>query len=231
MKIYLLRHAETDHNVKKVIQGSLDTTLNHIGHQQAQCLARRLDHIEPARIFCSDLCRCKETLAHVIPPDSKLAERITYTALLRERYMGELQGITKDEVDKLCRDAGKNKFDFGEGQQKLRERVKTFWEQEILPLYSGQLAHNGGTTEAGKECTVYICSHGGTLLMLTQQLVGTYGFGLDPELGPIRPSPNTAVTILNTITMRVEVFADISHLEQISAGEKDESAKLEVVDV
>lgn len=252
MKIYLLRHAETEHNLNKIIQGSIDTSLNHTGHEQAGCLAQHLASIHPSAIYCSDLKRCRETLQHVLDK-YKDKQNVVYTERLRERYMAELQGISKDEADRLCLQQEKTRYDFGEGTQALIDRVEGFWNQEILPLYR-QKKTNGCTSShsieaaereedtlqgsdrfeedsvSDNEETIFICSHGGTLLQLTKVLTSTFGFRLGPDQEIVRASPNTAITILDTTTMTVERLADISHLEQLSTEEKKETAKLEVVD-
>lgn len=229
MKILLLRHAETDHNLAKIIQGSLDTVLNADGHEQAECVAKRLEHIKPLAIYCSDLRRCKETLQHVI---DRMPDRpeVIYTEMLRERYMGELQGMTKEKVRELCEEQRKSRFDFGEGTQALLQRIKYFWEEKVLPIYSRNASDQHAGSEGDNEDVILICSHGGTLLQMTHALVDTYGFTLAHNQGPICASPNTAVTILDTDRMMIERLADISHLDNLSLAEKDETAKLEVVD-
>lgn len=195
LEIYIIRHAETDSNVRKIIQGTLDTSLNATGHAQASCLARRLRETSFDAVFCSDLQRCRQTLQHVleerpspIPCSLDAASAgddrcpVTYTPLLQERYMAELQGVDKDTVDKLCRESGRNKFDYGEGTKALRARVEKFWRQEIEPLYA---APNAKKTVCRRDVKrVCICSHGGTLLRLVASLVETFDFvpaGSDDE--------------------------------------------------
>lgn len=63
MKLYMIRHGETDWNVRHVLQGTVDIPLNARGIAQAEMLAARLErqHVTFDRIFCSPLTRAKDT--------------------------------------------------------------------------------------------------------------------------------------------------------------------------
>ena len=210
MRIYFIRHAETDSNLKKIIQGTLDTDLNDSGHHQAQLLAKAYSHLNPTHIFCSDLKRCRQTLSYLIAAIKEHGPcvDVEYTDLLRERYMAELQGISKEEVEELCISRGLTKFEFGETPAELTARVSEFWDSLVVPAID-----EGGN--------IIICSHGGTLLFLLRTLVRDYGYQ-----GTItRSSGNTGVTIIEGD--EVVQYADISHL----TPEEKEEAEMENVDV
>jgi broad specificity phosphatase PhoE len=87
--IYLIRHGETDWNVKRIVQGHSDNPLNKTGQLQAKELAKRLKHIHFDAIFSSDLLRAKRT-AEIIAQEKKLA--VQTTKLLRERAYGKFEG-------------------------------------------------------------------------------------------------------------------------------------------
>ncbi len=59
VKVTLVRHGETNENVKKILQGSLDTHLNNHGQKQAEALGVRLKDFHFDSVFCSDLQRCR----------------------------------------------------------------------------------------------------------------------------------------------------------------------------
>lgn len=64
MKLYLVRHGETDWNVKKKIQGQTDIPLNRNGVRQARELAAELAHdqgIDVRHIYHSPQSRAAET--------------------------------------------------------------------------------------------------------------------------------------------------------------------------
>ena len=181
--------------------------------------------IAGTHIYCSDLQRCRETLEHVLNAQP-CKVTVHYTPQLQERYMAELQGVSKEVVEQLCREQKKTKFDFGESTKDLTFRVETFWRDHILPLYGDQASGNKNSSTA-----IFVCSHGGTLLHLTNVLLTTFRFKLADGVQITRASPNTGVTILDTDSMVLEVYADISHLNSMGSDEVTKDERMEVVDV
>lgn len=96
MKLYLLRHGETDANVQGIVQGWLDTKLNEKGLNQARDAARMFNKTIQA-IYSSDLTRARSTaeefrLRHVDVPYFE-------DARLRERNFGDAAGTHRDRYD------------------------------------------------------------------------------------------------------------------------------------
>ncbi|WP_062079101.1 histidine phosphatase family protein [Demequina globuliformis] len=96
MQVYLVRHGQTEWNVKGLLQGSSDIPLTEEGRQQAtraaQALARRIGP-QPI-IVTSPLERARHTaqaLADVVGVDVTVDDR------LRERAYGAWEGITPQE--------------------------------------------------------------------------------------------------------------------------------------
>ena len=58
--VLIVRHGETDHNARGIIQGQLDTHLNAQGIDQAELLAHHLKHHNITHAFTSDLSRAAE---------------------------------------------------------------------------------------------------------------------------------------------------------------------------
>lgn len=102
--LYLVRHGETDWNVKGLVQGHSDIPLNEKGRWQAKELAKKLSSVKFAAGFSSDLIRAKET-AEIITVKHKI--NIITLKALRERAFGRFEGKSwrngKDakELDKL----------------------------------------------------------------------------------------------------------------------------------
>ena len=61
MSIYVVRHGQTDYNVKKLYQGRKDIPLNEIGKKQAMEMAEKFRDIKIDKIFVSPLTRAKQT--------------------------------------------------------------------------------------------------------------------------------------------------------------------------
>ena len=69
MKVYLLRHGQTEYNVDKRYQGTRDIPLSEKG----RAALRRAD-IEPDTVYVSPLCRAVDT-ARVLFPAARLVPR------------------------------------------------------------------------------------------------------------------------------------------------------------
>jgi broad specificity phosphatase PhoE len=87
MKIFLIRHAESEINAKKVYVGSkVDTGLSKKGKEQAKKIAERLKNEKIEAIYASDLKRAKET-AEAIGKHHKI--KIILDKRLREFDSGD----------------------------------------------------------------------------------------------------------------------------------------------
>ncbi len=93
-RLYLVRHGETEWNRLNKIQGQLNSPLTPGAIKQTENLAQELKEIDFAAAFSSDLGRAVQT-AEILALENKITVRTT--ALLRERYLGILQGTVKDK--------------------------------------------------------------------------------------------------------------------------------------
>ena len=59
MKIYFVRHGETEWNVKKIFQGVKDSPLTSLGKEQARKLKNRLNQLDFDYFYSSPLGRAK----------------------------------------------------------------------------------------------------------------------------------------------------------------------------
>src|SRR3989344_8043224 len=92
---YLVRHGETEYNVKKIIQGQSDSPLTKKGIEEVKNVAKKLKGIKFDYVFSSDLLRAKRT-AEIIALEHKL--EIQTNKLLRERRFGNLEGKSNSEL-------------------------------------------------------------------------------------------------------------------------------------
>jgi len=100
-RIVLLRHGRTEWNATRRIQGQLDPGLDETGHQQARAVAPAVAKLDPAVLWSSDLVRARETVAYVA---DETGLGVTYDARLREFHVGNVQGLTHEEL--AAQDAG-----------------------------------------------------------------------------------------------------------------------------
>lgn len=95
MKIYFVRHGETNENVAGRLSGHSEASLTEKGTEQAEA-AVALIPTDVTAIYSSDLIRCKQT-AEILNKNLQL--HVTYDARLRERDFGSLSGMSWAEVD------------------------------------------------------------------------------------------------------------------------------------
>lgn len=62
-RLFLVRHAQTDWNAERRLQGHADRPLSALGREQAVALGRYLRDTQFNSVFCSDLARTRETAA------------------------------------------------------------------------------------------------------------------------------------------------------------------------
>lgn len=94
MKIYLLRHGQTNLNRDGKYQGAIDKDLNEFGKKQAELLGKRIQKFDIDIIYSSDLKRVIET--------SKIINNYVNTEIiikeeLREINMGAWDTLTIEE--------------------------------------------------------------------------------------------------------------------------------------
>lgn len=96
-KIYLVRHGETDWNIKGIIQGQTNIPLNKTGEIQARECGEYFKNKPIDAIISSPLMRAKKTTQLI---NQTLNLRIIYEDRLKERYFGIAEGKSKVELIK-----------------------------------------------------------------------------------------------------------------------------------
>ncbi|MFH0873933.1 MAG: histidine phosphatase family protein [Candidatus Komeilibacteria bacterium] len=98
---YLIRHGQTEHNVKNITQGHSDSPLTAEGIRQAIELGQRLKSVKFDAVFSSDLLRAKRT-AELITLERHLEVKTRH--LLRERSYGRFEGKDWTEYHLLAQE-------------------------------------------------------------------------------------------------------------------------------
>lgn len=156
MKIYFIRHGQTEHNKDGLLTGQTDVPLNSEGLKEA--LAAKLQIPDGVTdIYSSDLIRCKQTTEIL---NENLGLPVTFDSRLRERNFGTLSGRTWEEEGLMTELRSKDKnqqYDYrsygGESVEDVKKRVLDFIleinnlkkEAKILVVTSGgvlRLLHN-----------------------------------------------------------------------------------------
>ena len=96
MKLYAIRHGRTDWNVRKLMQGRTDISLNREGIEQARQTKEALKDYSFDRIFVSPLKRAMQT-AEIVTAGLDLP--LLPAEPLRERSYGVYEGCGKETFD------------------------------------------------------------------------------------------------------------------------------------
>ena len=149
-QVWLLRHGETAYNLNHRLQGHLDLPLNERGRQQARSAGKFLSqNYQPEHFICSDLARACETAALALPAAQWRIDR-----QWRERHLGRLQGLTRQETEKhFPEDEQARRSDElfripggGESGIDLRTRITT--AAHALPAGRSLIVTHGGVIQA-----------------------------------------------------------------------------------
>ena len=150
MKIYVIRHGQTDYNVQNVFQGRKDISLNSVGIKQAKETAQKFQDIPVDVILVSPLIRAKETAKYVANVTG--VKPIIEQGLV-ERSFGDMEGKPNREDCniRMLLDYEKNYNIFNvEPVQTLFKRVSDCLDK-IIYRYMGKnivLVTHGGVAQA-----------------------------------------------------------------------------------
>jgi len=178
MKLYIIRHGQTDWNIAKKIQGRQDIPLNERGHFQAQCLGKAMENRPITAVFSSPQIRAMETAIAVASPAG--VPVIPVRDLMEINY-GVWEGKTEEELlrdDRALYEAwwshpAETAPPEGESINQVNERCRQAWK-EIKPQLTGDAA---------------IVAHGGLLAHFMEQLLKGSG-----EEGGERVVHNASIT-------------------------------------
>ena len=162
MKLYIIRHGQTDWNIAKKIQGRQDIPLNERGHFQAQCLGKAMENRPITAVVSSPQIRAMETAIAVASPAG--VPVIPVRDLMEINY-GVWEGKTEEELlrdDRALYEAwwshpAETAPPEGESINQVNERCRQAWK-EIKPQLTGDAA---------------IVAHGGLLAHFMEQLLGS----------------------------------------------------------
>ncbi len=162
-KIYLIRHGESEGNVKGLYSGWLDTPLTDQGRGQAQQAAERLKGIDFDRVISSDLSRTRETAQIVC---GKYLNAIEEDNRFREMHFGIFEGLTYKEIcEKYPEEMQAWGDDYsgyiipdGESLEMMAERCCKRFKEIVFEMTEGN---------------IIISAHAGVIRSILSEVVGT----------------------------------------------------------
>lgn len=160
MKLYLIRHGQTEWNIEGKIQGRTDVPLNETGLYQAQLLSEAMRRHPVSALFSSPLRRAFQT-AEIVARGQVLP--VIPVEGLKEVDFGLWEGLTWEEIDqnfhedfiKWDKNPAENTPTGGEPRKQCRERCREAVER-ILEESKGDAA---------------VVAHGGILVFVVDYLL------------------------------------------------------------
>ena len=125
-KLYLLRHGQTEFNVKKLVQGRCDSPLTDLGRQQAGMAAAWLKahNVVPDKVVSSPLGRAMDTASLVATELLGRDAAVEPCEGIIERSYGTFEEGPHDALPTDVWDPGEDLIPFGgEGSHVLQERM------------------------------------------------------------------------------------------------------------
>jgi len=202
-RVLLIRHGETEWNREGRMQGHIDIPLSQEGVTQALRLAERFAGEAFDALVSSDLRRAFQTAERIAAGSGR---PVLVDARLRERNLGVLQGLTREESARAYPEVYR-RYEQGEAEFALPggESQRAFFDRVIGALTEIARDHLGRR--------IVVVSHGGVLDALYRHASGG---------GPEGPR---LVRLLNASINEFEYSAegwmlgswgDVAHLTEIS---------------
>jgi 2,3-bisphosphoglycerate-dependent phosphoglycerate mutase len=202
-----LRHGESIGNAESRWQGQSDYDLTEKGRAQARALAERWksERVRFDVVIASPLVRAKET-AEIVA--SALDAKVEFDPILLERHIGEMEGLTIEEVRKRPQPPYVTPYDFigGEGEGD--------W---ALFLRAGQALQGLLRRSPG---SYLIVSHGGLLNQLMNAIIGIAPH-VDPSGVRFRFDNTAFARVIyypHQHRWAIDVLNDRAHLKSIKSG-------------
>ncbi|MBM4073579.1 MAG: histidine phosphatase family protein [Planctomycetes bacterium] len=142
-EFFFLRHGQTEHNLRRIVQPQLGVSLNQTGRGQAEAAAAKLAGRKIRKIIASDSDRAWETAQTVA---RVCGWPVHAAAELRERHWGELIGKSNVALD------------WGSSPA----------EGETLAQFAARTLK--GLARALRDSDILVTAHGGTYYVLTAAL-------------------------------------------------------------
>jgi probable phosphoglycerate mutase len=184
--LYLVRHGETEHNRRGIIQGGgVDSDLNAAGRAQSRALSQRLESVSVDALYASTLRRAKQTADILARPHEPLSR--TYLRDLSEMDWGVFEGEPpseeRDEAMGTLKSAWREgaydrTVDGGESIRDVQQRAQRA-VRHILARDAGE--------------TVLVVTHGRYLRVLLATILDDYGLEHMQELGHSNTCVNRVV--------------------------------------
>lgn len=158
MKLYIIRHAETEYNKKGIIQGSeVDSDINDVGESQANSFYEYYKDINFDKIYVSDLKRTFQTIRRFTENGSSYEKLKEFNEISWGVNQGKSDGLEDYArlIDTWLAGNLDNKFEEGESPNEMSVRLVKGFNKVLDDDHD----------------TVLLCIHGRALRILLSKII------------------------------------------------------------
>lgn len=143
MKVFFVRHGQSEANLKKIYAGQSDVPLTEQGRAEAAGIIPILAPYKFDRVYTSDLSRAIETQEIALPG----VKADVNSPLIREFDVGSIVGLPTGTAKTLTPEGGRDYRPFGgenseDVQARLKKFLETYLENDSCET-AAVFAHNG----------------------------------------------------------------------------------------
>ena len=177
IRVIFVRHGETEANKRGILQGQSEWPLSTLGRTQAAAVGRALRAESFDHVYCSDLGRCRDTLAAILADHGGGTTRAApfFDPNLREMALGPLEGKPRGTVlgtlgagaagaDTACAHPMETSDD-------VVRRAARFWARLLQECAGDARATCVGAGATAGGAAVLVVSHGGFLHALLNRVL------------------------------------------------------------
>ncbi|EEB08645.1 phosphoglycerate mutase family protein [Schizosaccharomyces japonicus yFS275] len=216
--ILLVRHAETEHNVKGIRAGSgIDSELTVHGANQAQALASSLQHRNVIAVYSSPMKRAIRTAK---PVADACNAPLNIKDCLREKHLGTLEGVSFRESTSSRSLDSHFKVEGLESRSQLLERAQQFTSL----LFEHITSLERDISAESDVPSLVIVSHGLFLPFLLRAILAKLRSPLPGKVSPWLNASYTNITVFNDHSALVEMNRS-NHLRKVKRTRRIGSSK------
>lgn len=200
--IYLIRHAQAEGNLYRIVQGHFNSYITEKGRKQIDALAERFKDVHLDALYSSDLRRTLETAGAITRYH---ALEIHKTERLREINLGICEGMSFGQMYEY--DPEQMNYFNNDPERWRAEGAESFAEcaERMVSVLTQIAEENDGKTVA-------VVSHGMAIRGFLARILGVKS----EDIRSLPHGDNTSVACLcyESGSFRVEYYNDNSHLDE-----------------
>lgn len=207
--LYFIRHGETEANVNNVLAGSkTDTKLTENGIKGAKVAGDALKNVPFSLVYTSELTRTKDTAKYILGENKNKVPNESVSQALNDIYVGELEGLSKEEVLQKYPDYNEDTYYGKISDSKFVSPVGATSKYKIVQNYKSALYSI--IAKAPNDSNVLVVGHGALAWMFNSMFPN--------EVSDTSLLDNTSITVLkyNKGKYEIEAYnADASQFKEI----------------